>query len=481
VAVVCVLSGGQPGTWLCGLTQTSSARGGGHRLSKFALLFILIFASGIVATLFFNGSVAFILYQLIYFLNPDNRWWAAHIPGISYSFVASVLMLGVLAVRYRFYSAQAPWNEQPAWKWLLALLAVYYLGYFFALDVAIHDRFTFNFAKLVIIVLVAYKLLHSHRLLDASIWAYITGATYIGYVATITGRNHEGRVEGIGMVDAPDANDTAAALVPAVVLLLYYAWMGNKKTKLFCAFCGAFIANGLVLINSRGAFLGIVVGAGLYLLYMVFSRYRREGQRAMAVFIVILGLSGGLYVADDQFWQRMATLQNVEDEDASGSRRVNYWIATFDMMEDYPFGMGVHGYNIVSSIYLPEEYRAEGGSKSVHSSWFQGLSEVGWHGLFLFVMLMIALLRLSRKAKQWLVEREENTAYFKLLALECALLSYLVPASFINRFRAEILYWMILLLAVAVNVYYLQKIRKNRQENVKPAHLQPASARESET
>ncbi|MFC6684912.1 hypothetical protein ACFQGA_10805 [Marinobacter koreensis] len=229
-------------------------------MSKFALLFLSLFFGGVFFALFINGAAAFILYEFVYFLNPDNRWWSAQIPGISYSFIASVLMLYALVVKYRFYTEKSPWGEQPAFKWMVLILTMYYLIAPFALSPAMHHTFTFNLTKLFVIIFVAYKLIHSEKLLNLAIWAYVLGATYIGYLATITGRNEFARVEGIGLVDAPDANDTAAAIVPAVVFLMYFAWLGNKKVKLLCVICGALIANGLVLINSRGAFLGVVGG-----------------------------------------------------------------------------------------------------------------------------------------------------------------------------------------------------------------------------
>jgi hypothetical protein len=427
-------------------------------MSKFALLFLMVFFGGFIATFMIGGSVSFFLYQIVYFLNPDNRWWSAEIPGISYSFFTALLMLLSLAVGYRKYTEQAPWRQQPVFKWLLALLAVYYMVGFWAINPAVHDLFVFDLTKLIVIGLVAYKLVHTPRLLDGALWSYVMGATYIGYLATITGRNSGDRVEGIGLVDSPDANGVAAALVPSAVLLMYYAWMGNYKVKMLCVFCGALIANGLVLINSRGAFVGVVASAGLFLMYMMFSRYRKQGQRATAVLIIICGISGGLYVADDSFWERMSTLQNTEDEGASGSSRINYWIASVEVAQDFPGGLGVQGFNAVSSLYLPPEYIGENNNKSVHSMWFQGLTEVGWLGLGLFLVALLSLYRMSRKAKLWLLSIDETTPYFKILALECALLGYLGAASFINQFRAEILYWMIVLLAVGVNVYYLQRM-----------------------
>jgi hypothetical protein len=434
------------------------------RMSKFALLFITVYLGGIAATFFLSSAASFFLYQIVYFLNPDNRWWSSGIPGISYSFFAALLMILSLAIGYRKYTEQAPWKQQPVFKWLIALLAVYYMVGFWAINPVVHDRFVFDLTKLVVIILVAYKLVYTARRLDGALWSYIIGATYIGYLATITGRNSGDRVEGIGLIDSPDANGVAAALVPSAVLLMYYAWMGNYKVKMLCVFCGALIANGLVLINSRGSFVGVVASAGLFLMYMMFSRYRKQGQRAMAVLIILCGISGGLYVADDSFWERMGTLQNTEDESTSGSSRINYWIASIEVARDNPGGLGVQGFNAVSSLYLAPEYRGDNDSKSVHSMWFQGLTEIGWLGLGLFIMALLSLYRMSRKAKLWLLSTDENISYFKILALECALLGYMAAATFINQFRAEVLYWMIMLLAVGINVHYLQRLRVQTKE-----------------
>lgn len=421
-------------------------------MSKFAMLFLMVVAGCAIATFLFNGAASFILYQLVYFLNPDDRWWSAAIPGISYSFFSAVLMLLALALGYRKYSELAPWKQQPVFKWMLLLLMMYYVVSFYALSPVLHDRFTFNFLKLMVIVLVAYKLLNSRATLHASIWAYLIGATYIGYLATITGRNVGDRVEGIGVVDSPDSNGVASTLVPAAALLMYYAWLGNKKAKLFCVICGALIANGLVLINSRGSFVGVVISGGAFLLIMMFSKHRQKGQRAMAIMIAVIGLGGAFYVADDTFWDRMGTLQNPEDEGASGSRRVNYWLASIEVTQDNPLGVGVQGFNRLSGIYLGDEFD----NKSVHSLWFQGLTEVGWIGFVFFIAMLISTYRLSRKARTWVLAQGDVNAYFQIRALECGLLGFLAAGSFINQFRSEILYWMILLVAVAANIYYLR-------------------------
>ena len=435
-------------------------------MSKFALLFLLFFFGGIIAALTYSGVAAFVVYQIVYFLNPDARWWAASIPGLRYSMITVLLMMLVLAMRYKEYSTVSPWNRMPGLKWMIALLVMYYIGYRFAVDLPLHKMFTFEFTKLIIIMMIAYKLINSERALNVCLWAYVIGCTYIGYMAQITGRNFQGRVEGIGMVDAPDANDTAAALVPAAVILMYFAWMGSKKVKVAALVCGALIANGIVLINSRGSFVGIVASLTIFLMFMIFSRYQKKGQRPAAIFMIILGLSGGLYVTDDLFWERMRTLQS-EDQAERGATRTNFWWATFDMLEDYPMGVGVFGYQKLAPLYMDDYERGGVEHRAVHSLWFQGLSEVGWIGFSFFLMVLVSVYWLSQKAKRFVLSKENNAAYFKILALECALLGYLAAATFIDRFRAEVLYWMILFLAVAINVYYLQhqQVKSNRRQS----------------
>lgn len=449
-------------------------------MSKIALLFLLVFFGGIVTALTYTPFAAFIVYEIVYFLNPDIRWWASGIPPIPYSFIIVLLMMGLLAKNFKHLAETSPWTEQTPLIWMVLLIAWYYVVSNFAIQPTLHDKYTTVFTKLVIIMLISYKLINSETALKACIWAYLVGCTYIGYVAWTIGRNSSGRVEGIGPVDAPDSNFTAALLVPAAVLLMNIAWQGNLKTKLVAGFLGAFIANGLVLINSRGSFLGVIGSLALFIMFMIFSRYQKKGQRTAAVGMIILGLCGAFYVTDDLFWERMATIQS-EDENVSGASRITFWVTTFDMLEDRPWGLGVYGYNMLAPIYMDDETRGGVEFRSVHSMWFQGLSEVGWLGFAIYAFMFLSLFLATRKAKKFVVKRKEFEAYFQILALECAIVGFFIAGTFINRFRAEILFWMILFTAVAVKVYYYQKIREEKEEEEPKKMLEEGSSDPSQT
>lgn len=440
-------------------------------MSIIATVFILTFIGCLIAALLVNGVWAFYIYQIVYFLYPESRWWGSSIPAISYSLITVVFMFAGLMLRFKDTS-KTQYLDLPLTKWIVGILLMYVCMYFIALVPAAHKQSLFEFAKLVIIVGIAYKLIDDEKKLDLAIWAYIVGATYIGYVATSMGRNRGDRLEGIGTIDASDSNGTAALLVPALIFLLYYVWLSESKyVKVLAVICGALIANGLVLINSRGSFLGVVVGASAFVGYMLFSKFQRAGQRATAIVLVVAGLGGALYVTDDLFWERMGTLEKVTDDegDRGGATRLEFWMASFDILSDYPLGVGIRGYNMVSADYIdPSLTKGGTARKSVHSIWFQGLTEIGWQGFFLFIGLLYSCYRVSKLTKQHLIKNSKINEYFKMIALEMALLSYLVTVTFINRFRSEMLYWLILFLACGVSIYYLQQkasVRDNANRN----------------
>lgn len=436
-------------------------------MSNIAIVFILTFVGCLLGALFVDGVWAFYIYQLVYFLNPANRWWGSSLPELSYSFITVAFMFTGLMLRYKDTS-YIKYTDLPLSKWIAGIWVMYIFMYLFALSPADHQRALIEFTKLILIVAVAYKLINTSKKLDWALWAYVLGATYIGYVATSTGRNRGDRLEGIGTIDSPDSNGTAAIMVPALIFLLYYVWLGkNKYVKALAILCGALITNGLVLINSRGSFLAVIIGAAVFVFYMLFSKFQRAGQRATAIFLVVAGLGGAMYVTDELFWERMRTLEEVSDEegDRGGAHRMEFWFASFDILSDYPLGVGVRGYNMVSSRYIDPALTKGGvARKSVHSTWFQGLTEVGWQGFILFVGLLYSCYRLSKKTKLHLVDAGNSNEYFKIVAIETALFSFLIAATFINKFRSELLYWLILFLACGANIYYLQD--KKKEDNI---------------
>lgn len=417
------------------------------------ILFLAIYAVGILMSLTVKGAWGFYLYQIVYFLYPQSRWWGASVPSIPYSFITVAVMAFAVVVRYQYYK-ESRVLEAPPSRWILALLCLYAVTQLYAVVPEQHEAALIDLAKMFVVLALAYKLIDTPARLQMALWTYVVGAWYIGFEAYNVGRNSFGRVEGIGPVDSPDANGVAAALAPAVPILMYFAWRGSLSGKIAAAFLGVWIVNGLVLINSRGAFLGVLAGSGYLISVMLLSPYQRANQRLFAVLIVVIACAGAIYLADDSFVERMSTLREVEDESKSGSHRYRMWLTTFDLVDDYPAGVGAMGYQTLSPIYVdPDLFFNNQTTKAVHSSWFQALAELGWLGLLLFIGLIVSCFRAIRRTQRSLRDPDDPSSYFLAVAIESGLIAYLVAGTFIDQFRAQILYWMILFVCCAWKIY----------------------------
>lgn len=424
------------------------------------LLFLGSYAGGIFYSIFASPMFIFALYQAVYFYNPQNRWWGSSVPNLPYSFIVVVVM-GLLFMRSFGQYNQNRLFQMPQFRWMYLLLVLYGLASFYAILPNGHNQAFVYYLKLIVIISIAFKMCQSDRDLNIMLYGYIYGAWYICFMAMQKGRNGAGRVEGIGTVDSPDANGLAAAIAPSAVLCLYFFWTAtNNKIRLLIAIAGAFIANGVVLINSRGAFLAVALSCGLFMWHMYFSSFQRKYQKAAAVGITLVGLLGAVAIVDKDFIERMHTMTTQSSEDVekeSGATRVIFWQSAWNMAKDYPFGKGFQGFNVFAPIYIPEGIdTGESRNRSVHSTWFETLTEVGYFGLFAFIMMLYACYKTSNITKKALKERADVDSYFKVIALQCALLAFVVAMTFMNRMRAEILYWCVLFIACAYNIYVVR-------------------------
>ena len=118
--------------------------------------------------------------------------------------------------------------------------------------------------------------------------------------------------------------------------------------------------------------------------------------------------------------------------------------------------------------YIPEGIDTGGNrSRSVHSTWFETLTEVGYLGLLFFIMMLWSAWKHLNKVRSYLRDNQLVDEYFKIIALQGSLIAFVIAMTFLNRMRAEVLYWLIMFSAAAYNVYVLKKYasQSNSQNN----------------
>lgn len=421
----------------------------------------MTFLSTIIMSIRKGAVYIFVLYQGYYFFNPPTKWWGEFIPDIRFSFYIVLTMLIIVVVNWKSYSANKIYKI-PQFLWMYIVVILYGIASFYATLPTIHALAFDAILTAAVTITIVYKIVQTEKHLDIAIAGYMLFAGYLGFYITQFGRTSGGRFDGAGMVDAPDSNGLAAALAPSLLFCLYYFWLHtNLKVKAICVVLGALIANGLVLLGSRGSFLGVAVGATLFVFYMFFSKVTKKNQRKSAIAIVIFGLVGIVTVTDNYFWERMQTIKTEglarTKEIQTGSTRVFFWKAAIEMSKDYPYGGGASAFIIHSPQYIPEEINTGNSrNRAVHSTWFEVLTEIGYPGIVAFgAMILYSFITLRRTMKH-MIARNDHARYFKVVAVGSAFVCFCVTMTFVNRFRAEILYWCIMYSAIIYNIYVLK-------------------------
>ncbi len=345
----------------------------------------------------------------------------------------------------------------PQNRFLPIILILFAIATFFTPAPDWHIQATINYLKLCITYFIAYKLIDDIKKLDVAIWGFMFGSWYLSFVAFQIGRNSGDRVEGIGTVDAQDSNGIALAIAPALIFCFHYFFVTeNKYLKALFMVAGVFIANGLVLINSRGAFLGAFLGLSYYVWNLYFSHVKGKRQGLWATLIVVTGFFGALSIMDDSFLNRMHTIVTTEQTETqeNAATRTFFWMAAVDMVKDFPFGAGVDGFIYFSSLYIPEHIHTGGSrNRAVHSTWFEALSEIGYLGFFVLCLMVYYSFKTLSKIKKKLPRDTNRSDYYRLVAIQSAFITFVIGMTFVNRLRADVFYWCILYSACAYSIY----------------------------
>ena len=184
---------------------------------------------------------------------------------------------------------------------------------------------------------------------------------------------------------------------------------------------------------SRGGFLA----AGVVSLVSL-ARAKHKLRTLIAVGVLAYAVSA---VMPQSFWDRMNSITAEEDQrDASAQGRLYYWELARDMAADAPLtGVGFNAYRYAFSHY--DRLRAgEGGQRAVHSVWFGLMSELGYPGIVLFVVILGGAIascqQIRTRAKK--DGREQIAVYAG--HLQTSFLVFAVGGTFLNAQYLELIW-----------------------------------------
>jgi probable O-glycosylation ligase (exosortase A-associated) len=246
--------------------------------------------------------------------------------------------------------------------------------------------------KVLFMALVGYALTTTRERVTQLIWVIVLSIGFWGVKGAIGGLLHGGaRIQGPPGGAISDNNDFGLALIMVLPLLLYlWHFARNRWLRHGLILMGFLITVAAILTYSRGAFVGLCVMA---LILMIRSRAKLlTGILIIAVVSFIYNFAPEDADHGGGWFSRMGTIENYE-QDGSAAGRIYLWKVALQIAEQRPFVGG--GFRVtfwpevtnrlLVGTNLPDLTKP----RAVHSIYFDALSEHGYVGLALFLMITI--------------------------------------------------------------------------------------------
>ncbi len=188
--------------------------------------------------------------------------------------------------------------------------------------------------------------------------------------------------------------------------LALYLQARNEKMRLFWAMATIEMVAYAVYANSRGAWLGLVFGGLVCLVFFIlagrpnFHWGLSPKRTSLLVFLIslhvvlphILPMPAKLEV---KYSDRTASMMELE---GSAGNRIAVWANTIDLIRDNPYGIGLNNWEVVYPKYIysrkpDKESTSETHLRDAHNDYIQMVSEISVVGLAFYLWMLVLLLK----------------------------------------------------------------------------------------
>ena len=229
---------------------------------------------------------------------------------------------------------------------------------------------------------------------------------------------------------------------------------GFFKKSLVISLC-LLITGGIVVAQSRGGFLGVII---MILLYIISSKKKFKSS-----FIAVTGLAIGLLFMPANFWERVKKIEvkettEIAGDDLSNKRRVELPRAGFLMWSANPiFGVGLGNYKENSIIYNPILNEINGPGVA-HNTYIEMLGETGVFGFLLYLSIFFGSIRVLNK----ILRRHPDSPflYNSARSLKISMYCFFISAIFLSAQYSKF-YWLLVFL-----IFSLHRCAKNEERRV---------------
>lgn len=429
----------------------------------------LLFVSGVLvmglAASLWSRFAALLLYVWFAIFRPQEWLWTGSMEQLRLSMVTALLLLVPSLLTGVFPNVTHPLS------WLmLAFLGTVGLAQATTPWAAISWPWVDAFIRMLVVVLFAITMIDTRRRLIVFM-AVLAGSLGFhtaqgGITAILSGGVKF--AEGLG--GGAFADNNGYAMAGAMILPLLWCVSQNLDRTRFAermasfAFALAVPLSILLVVGtaSRAGFLAIAMAV---MTYVALQRRRLVPLLTIAA-VVLIALP--IMPMPQGYFDRLQTIQTYEEaNETSALSRLHFWQVAMRMAQDRPLGVGLRNFDHAYDQYdfLGGEF---GSGRSVHSSHFQALAEMGYLGAALWVALLASAIVLSLRVRAFGATPglEPGEAYFYTTvgnALVVSMAAFIVGGAFIALVNNDITWYTFAMVAAA------DRLVKRRKRELEPA------------
>ena len=328
------------------------------------------------------------------------------------------------------------------------------------------------FSKILLFYFFALAIINKKNHFDLLAWVLIISIGALsskeGVKFLISGGSH--RIGGLAGITG-DNNFFGVMIVTVIPLACYiFTQTHHKILKVGVLAVILFMILGIFSTFSRGAFLGLAVFSIAF--------WKSSDKKTLWLVALVLIAFALNNLMPETWLSRMDTVENA-DQDSSFMGRVVAWkIATLIAMDNFWGG----GFKAVENLWVWQHYGEQFYKlkfittpdafpffKATHSVYFQVLSNHGFIGLFIFLIMLltayIKALTITSRAKKYNLD---NWVIMLSKMLKLSLTTYCVSGAAVNVAYFDFLY------AIFAMIVALDRITKEmQQKNVLITHESP--------
>jgi putative inorganic carbon (hco3(-)) transporter len=327
----------------------------------------------------FNGVLAWYVFSLG---NFHTLIWGGPFAGLNYAYVIAVLTC-------------LSWCFSRTDQKRLPITSLVTLTLLFSIWITITSWFALapgedvwnkwiTVQKILFMCLVGYALTTTRERLNQLIWAVVLTIGFWGVKGALSSILHGGsEIHGPDGGMLADNNDFGLGLVVMLPLVFYQGHLAtNQHVRRGLMLMGFLVTLAVFFTYSRGALVGVCAMGAVFWL-------RSRAKFTTALLIAALAVS--IYsVAPEQWFKRMGTIETYQD-DGSAMSRIHLWQVSLRIAELHPITGG--GFRVTfwptvtNNMLRGTDLGKLTKPRAAHSIYFDALSEHGWVGLFLFLMI----------------------------------------------------------------------------------------------